>query len=180
MKSKVEQVIEHGLKLIQDGDIIVVHTASSDITNMQVKAKKNLGRQFKLIILKQDLVKTKLLVKTLSRAEIELLVVPEYNLSHYIKGANKMFIGAVSITPDAKIIAAIGTANIVSLCHLNNVPVYLFANSLRFSYHAASRQRIHTKTVATSQDDVRYTLTTHSLISSILSWSTIWSQKTVR
>jgi len=162
LKSKVEQVIEHGLKLIQEGDIIVVHTASSDITNMLVKAKEIMHRQFKLIILKQDLVKTKLLIKTLSRADIELLVVPEYNLSHYIEGANKLFIGAVSITPDAKIIAAIGTANIVSLCHLNNVPVYLFANSLKFSYHASSRQRIHTKTVAASQDDVSYTLTTHS------------------
>lgn len=162
LKSNVEQVIEHGLKLVQDGDNIVVHTASSDITNMLVKAREVLNRNFKLIILKQDFVKTKLLIKTLSRADIEMQVVPEYNLSHYIEGANKLFIGAVSITPDAKIIAAIGTANIVSLSHLNKVPVYLFANSLKFSYHPSSRQRIHTKTVAASQDDIRYTLTTHS------------------
>lgn len=162
LKSKVEQVIEHGMNLIEDGDTIVVHTASSDVTNMLVRAKEFLKKSFKLIILKQDFVKTKLLVKTLSKANIDLLVVPEYSLSHYIEKANKLFIGAVSITPDAKVVAAIGTANIVGLCHINKVPVYLFANSLKFSFHPSSSQRIHTKTIPTSQDDVRYMLTTHS------------------
>lgn len=162
LKSKVEQVIEHGVNLVEDGDSIVVHTASSDVTNMLVRAKEVLKKNFKLIILKQDFVKTKLLVRTLSKAKIDLLVVPEYSLSHYIEKANKLFIGAVSITPDAKVVAAIGTANIVGLCHINKVPVYLFANSLKFSFHPSSSQRIHTKTVPTSQDDVRYMLTTHS------------------
>ena len=162
LKSKVEQVIEHGVNLIEDGDTIVVHTASSDVTNMLVRAKEFLKKSFNLIILKQDFVKTKLLVKTLSKAKIDLLVVPEYSLGHYIERANKLFIGAVSITPDAKVVAAIGTANIVGLCHINKVPVYLFANSLKFSFHPSSSQRIHTKTVPTFQDDVSYALTTHS------------------
>jgi translation initiation factor 2B subunit (eIF-2B alpha/beta/delta family) len=162
LRSKVEQVIEHGVNLVEDGDSIVVHTASSDVTNMLVRAKEVLKKNFKLIILKQDFVKTKLLVRTLSKAKIDLLVVPEYSLSHYIEKANKLFIGAVSITPDAKVVAAIGTANIVGLCHINKVPVYLFANSLKFSYHPSTSQRIHTKTVPTSQDDVKYMLTTHS------------------
>jgi translation initiation factor 2B subunit (eIF-2B alpha/beta/delta family) len=162
LRSKVEQVIEHGVNLVEDGDSIVVHTASSDVTNMLVRAKEVLKKNFKLIILKQDFVKTKLLVRTLSKAKIDLLVVPEYSLSHYIEKANKLFIGAVSITPDAKVVAAIGTANIVGLCHINKVPVYLFANSLKFSFHPSSSQRIHTKTVSTSQDDVNYMLTTHS------------------
>lgn len=87
---------------------------------------------------------------------------PEYSLSHYIEHANKLFIGAVSITPDAKVIAAIGTANIVGLCHINKIPVNLFANSLKFSHHPSASKRIHTKTIPTSQDDVRYMLTTHS------------------
>ena len=162
LKSKVEQVIEHGVNMVEDGDTIVVHTASSDVTNMLVRAKEFLKKSFKLIILKQDFVKTKLLVKTLSKAKIDLLVVPEYSLSHYIEKANKLFIGAVSITPDAKVVAAIGTANIVGLCPINKVPVYLFANSLKFSFHPSSSQRIHTKTIPTSQDDVSYMLTTHS------------------
>jgi translation initiation factor 2B subunit (eIF-2B alpha/beta/delta family) len=162
LRSKVEQVIEHGVNLVEGGDTIVVHTASSDVTKLLVRAKEDLKKNFKLIILKQDFAKTKFLVRTLSKAKIDLLVVPEYSLSHYNEKANKLFIGAVSITPDAKVVAAIGTANIVGLCHINRVPVYLFANSLKFPFHPSSSQRIHTETVSTSQDDVKYMLTTHS------------------
>ena len=162
LKSKVGKIIEHGVGLIKDGDTIIVHTASSDVTKMLAMAREVFQKNFKVIILKQDFVKTKLLIKTLSRAEVELLVVPEYSLSHYIEQANKMFIGAMSVTHDAKVVTAIGTSNIVSLCHLNKIPVYLFATSLKFSHHPSSHQKIHTKMVAKSQDDVNYTLTTHS------------------
>ena len=59
----------------------------------------------------------KQLVKELSRENIELLVVPEYNLSHFLKAATKLLIGAMSITPDLKIITTMGTANPVGLLH---------------------------------------------------------------
>ncbi len=162
LKSKVGKIIEHGVGLIKDGDAIIVHTASFDVTQMLAMARDVFQKNFKVVILKQDFVKTKLLIKTLSKAKVELLVVPEYSLSHYIEQANKLFIGAVSITPDAKVVTAIGTSNIVSLCHLNQIPVYLFASSLKFSHHPSSHQKIHTKLVAKSHDDVDYTLTTHS------------------
>jgi translation initiation factor eIF-2B subunit alpha len=158
----IGKVIEHGVSLIKDGDTLIVHTASSDVINMLAMSREVFQKKFTVIILKQDFVKTKLLIKTLSRANIELRVVPEYSLSHYVEQADKLFIGAVSITHDSKIVAAIGTANIVSLCHLSNVPIYLFANSLKFSYHPSSSQRIHTKMVTKSHDDVEYLLTTYS------------------
>jgi translation initiation factor 2B subunit (eIF-2B alpha/beta/delta family) len=139
-----------------------VHTASSDVTKLLAMAREVFQKNFRIIILKQDFVKTKLLIKALSTAKVELQVVPEYSLSHYIEQANKLFIGAVSVTPDAKVVTAIGTSNIVSLCHLNKIPVYLFATSLKFSHHPSSHQKIHTKMVAKSHDDVNYTLTTHS------------------
>ena len=37
-------------------------------------------------------------------------------------------------------VAAIGTDNIVGLCHISEVPVHLFANSLKFSFHLSSNQ----------------------------------------
>jgi translation initiation factor 2B subunit (eIF-2B alpha/beta/delta family) len=162
LESAIGKVIEHGVSLVKDGDTIIVHTASSDVINMLVMSREVFQKKFRVIILKQDFVKTKLLIKTLSRANIELRVIPEYSLSHYVELADKLFIGAVSITHDSKIVAAVGTANIVSLCHLSNVPIYLFANSLKFSYHPSSSQRIHTKMVTKSHDDVEYVLTTYS------------------
>ena len=162
LKKNVGKVIEHGLGYVNEGDVIIVHTASYDVTNMLVLAKDVFQKNFKVLILKQDFVKTKQLISALSKANIELLIIPEYSLSHYIEKANKLFIGAVSITHDMKIISAIGTANIVSLCHLNKIPVYLFANSLKFSYHPTSSQKIHMKEEVKTHDNISYILTTHS------------------
>lgn len=162
LASNIGKVIEHGINVVADGETLIVHTASSDVINMLVMARTVFQKDFKVIVLKQDFIKTKALIKTLSRAGVELRVVPEYSLSHYVEKADKLCIGAVSITHDSKIVAAIGTANIVSLCHLSHVPIYLFANSLKFSQHPSASQRIHTKTIAKVHQDVKYVLTTYS------------------
>ncbi|MCF8039620.1 MAG: hypothetical protein K9K79_09920 [Desulfohalobiaceae bacterium] len=162
LQSNVGRVIEGGLKHIQENDLIVVHTASTDVTRMLVMAKDVFQKRFRVLILKQDFIKTKQLIKSLSEANIDLLVVPEYSLSHYLEQADKLFVGAVSVTHDNKVLSPIGSANIVSLCHVNRVPVYLFANSLKFSYHPSSSQRIHKKVVSVSEGDISFILTTHS------------------
>lgn len=162
LQSNVGRVIEEGLKHIQENDLIVVHTASTDVTRMLVMAKEVFQKKFRVLILKQDFIKTKQLIKSLSEAQVDLLVVPEYSLSHYLEQADKLFVGAVSVTHDSKVLSPIGSANIVSLCHVNQVPVYLFANTLKFSYHPSSSQRIHKKMVSVNQGDCSYVLTTHS------------------
>ncbi len=162
LQSNVGRVIERGMNHIQEDDLIVVHTASTDVTRMLVMAKEVFQKKFRVLILKQDFIKTKQLIKSLSEANISLLVVPEYSLSHYLEQADKLFVGAVSVTHDSKVLAPIGSANIVSLCHVNRVPVYLFANTLKFSYHPSSSQRIHTKMVSICEGDCSYVLTTHS------------------
>lgn len=162
IKTRVGKVIEHGLSYIEDDDVILVHTASSDVTNMLVMAREVFQKRFSVFVLKQDFVKTKQLIRALSRAHIDLTVVPEYNLSHCIDKANKMFIGAVSITRDLKVVSAIGTANLVGLCHLSKVPVYLFATTLKISHTESGQHRIHRKLVEKSHDNCSYVLTTHS------------------
>lgn len=160
--SNVYMVTQNGLSHIQDNDTIMVHTASTGVTNMFVKAKTEFGKQFRLLILKQDIAKTTQLLSALSKAEIDFTVVPEYDLSHIITSANKMFMGGLAITSDGKIVTATGTANVVSLCHLNGVPIYLFINTLKFSNHPAPSQRIHKKEEAISGGDFTYNLTTFS------------------
>jgi translation initiation factor 2B subunit (eIF-2B alpha/beta/delta family) len=53
-----------------------------------------------VIVLKQDLAKTRRLIKSLSAADIDMEIIPEYSLSHYIDQGNKVFMGALSITED--------------------------------------------------------------------------------
>jgi translation initiation factor eIF-2B subunit alpha len=85
-------------------------------------------------------------------------IIPEYSLGHYIERGNKVFMGALSITEDMRAVSAIGSANIVSLCHLNNLPVYLFANTLKFSHRPSSQQRIHRKVASETHGDVSFQL----------------------
>lgn len=162
IKTKVGKVIENGLTCINEDDVIIVHTISYDVTNMLKLAREVLHKNFKVIVLKQDLGKTRRLVKSLSEAEIDMEIIPEYSLGNYIEQGNKVFMGALSITEDLKVVSAVGSANVVSLCHLNNLPIYLFVNTLKFSHRPSSQQKIHRKVESRRHGDVSYQLVTHS------------------
>lgn len=162
LKGKVSKIIELGLNCIQDGDVIIMHSASEDVTNMVAMAKSSLGKEIRVIVLKQDFQKTKKLINTLTKAEVELETVPEFSLSHYIGRANKMFSCALSITHDLKVVCSVGTANVASLCHFHGVPVYLFINTLKFSHGLSEDQCINEKRVAQVRDQCCYVLTTYS------------------
>ena len=162
LEDKINRIGQLGLTCIQDDDIIVLHTASPDVTNMIAMAKEEIGRKIKVIVLKQDFVKTKKLLTILEKAHVELEIIPEFSLSHYIEQASKLFVGALSITHDHQAISAAGTANIASLCHFHNIPVYMFANTLKISHGRSEAQRIHEKHVIQMEKDTNYILTTYS------------------
>jgi translation initiation factor 2B subunit (eIF-2B alpha/beta/delta family) len=150
------------MNIIDDGDVIIVHTASTDVMNMLSMAKQVMDKKIKVIVLKQDVAKTKQLIAALQQAQVEIETVPEFSLSHYVGEANKLFLGALSLTHDKKIVSSVGTASIASLCHFHKVPVYLFANTLKFSHKPSEDQRIHEKKFSQEQESVCYELTTFS------------------
>ncbi len=140
---KANSVTHHGLGHVKDDDTIIVHSASSVVTNILVEAARVTRRKFKVIILQLDPVRTPQLVKSLDETDIDHIVVPIYNLCHHLDEANKIFIGALTITPDNKIIAPVGSSNVLGICHLNGIKSYLFANSLHYSHDIADNQLIH-------------------------------------
>ena len=162
IQNKIGKVVECGLSCISDGDVIVAHTVSKDVIDMLKMARQVLKKDFSMIVLKQDPAKTRRLIKSLSEADIQMEVIPEYSLGHYIGKANKYFMDALSVTEDYKTVSSAGTANIVGLCHLNKMPVYLFANSLKFSHRPSSQQQIHRKVEAKKEGDLSFQLITHS------------------
>ena len=161
-ESKAERVTLHGLNHVTDGDVIIVHMASSVVSNILLQAKQTNNRNFRVIALQLDLVRTRQLTNALTQAGIEHLVAPAYNLSHYIEEANKFFIGAVTVTSDRKIVVPVGTANALSLCRTQGIHSYLFANTLHYSHGLSSSQQIHREETDMVQDRVSYKVTTHS------------------
>lgn len=158
----LQTLIERGQQHVQDGDVILVHSASPAVTEILVQARQLHGRQIQVVVLQQDFIKTRQLIQALDRADIPKEVIPEYTLSHYFGLASKLFIGAVAITHDHKVVTDAGAANIVGLCHAGHVPIYLFANSLKFSHQSSDAQQIHRKARRQSREGVNYDLTVHS------------------
>lgn len=161
-RERVQRLTERGAHYVQDGDVIMVHSASGVVIKILLNAREKLQRTFKVIVLKQDFAKTRQLIQSLSQAGIPYEVVPEYDLIHHLPQATKLFIGAVAVTPDRNVIASAGTANIVSQCHVGRIPVYLFVNSLKFSHQATEEQHIHRKEEQETRDGLTYVLTTYS------------------
>ena len=161
-KAKADRVTEHGLTHVADGDVIIVHMASSVVTNILLQAKERMNRNFQVIVMQLDLVRTRQLTNALAAADIEHRVAPAYNLSHYVEEANKVFIGAVTVTADNKIVVPIGTANALSLCRTKKVQSFLFANTLHYSHGLSSSQQIHCEETDMGEDRFSYKVTTHS------------------
>jgi translation initiation factor 2B subunit (eIF-2B alpha/beta/delta family) len=161
LKTIGEQMIEQGVTCIERYDVIIVYSISAAIRETMLRARK-IGKPFEVLILKQDFTKTRKLIWSASGAEIDHEVIPEYNLSNFITKANKFFLGAMSITPDNKAVCPLGSAEVVSLCHLNEIPVYLFANSLKFSHKPSDAHRIHEKHEYRLEGQTSYDMTIHS------------------
>jgi translation initiation factor eIF-2B subunit alpha len=147
---------------IVPGDFIAVHSATAYIRNALVQARMELQRPFKVLTLKQDFQRTRDLVSALDQHNVEYVLIPEDNLSHYLKSVSKLFVGAVSITSDNHAVTGIGTANVISLCHYRQVPVYLFAESLKFAHQPLFDQHIHQEGKDRVESDFTFRMTTFS------------------
>jgi translation initiation factor eIF-2B subunit alpha len=160
--SSNERLIDYGRHLIKDGDVIIAHSPSLPIRHALASAHTDLHRQFRVIVLEQHFIRIKQLIRDLAVSGIDHLVIPEYNLSHFLDTANKVFLGATSVTPDRKVISTVGSANIVGLCHLNGIPIYLLVNSLKFAHQSVAGQKIHKEDQKQSKENLIYTQTTFS------------------
>ena len=152
----IQGVIDHGMQVIEENDFIIVQSPSLAIRSALTRSHCEQKKKFRVLILDQNFIRIRQLIKDLSQAGVEFLVIPEYNLSHFLKTATKLMIGAVSITPDKKIVTTVGTANAVGLCHLNRIPVFLLANSLKFAHRMISEQHIHKEESQRSSDNLTY------------------------
>ena len=113
-------------------------------------------------ILEQQFVRIKQLIRDLTADGIEHLVIPEYNLSHFLDIANKLFLDATSVTPDRNVITTVGLANTVGLCHLNRIPVYRLINSLKFAHQSVAGQKIFKADQKHAKENLTYTQITFS------------------
>ena len=161
LKTDVQVLVEKGVQCIEDDDFIVIHSIEENIEHLIPEAKKR-GKKFKILVLKQDIVTTGEILKILNDHQIEFEVIPEYDLVHYFDKITKLFLGTQALTNDHHIICDPGTSNIVSECHIHEIPIYLFLKTLKFSMHPASDQNIMKNSYQDEHDGIEYDFSIHS------------------
>ena len=161
LDSDLDELTQKSLEWIDDGDFLVIHSIEETIENLIPEAKLK-GKDFKILVLKQDIITTGKILKILGENNIEFEVIPEYDLVHYFGEITKLFIGTQSLTNDKHIVCDPGTSNIVSECHIHKVPICLFLKSLKFSHYPASDQNIRKNSYKDEYDGVEYNYSIHS------------------
>ena len=161
LDSDLDSLIQKSLEWIEDGDFIVIHSIEENIENLIPEASQR-GKNFKILVLKQDIITTGKILKILSENNIDFEVIPEYDLVHYFGEITKLFIGTQALTNDNYIVCDSGTSNIVSECHIHKVPICLFLKSLKFSHYPASDQNIRKNSYKDEYDGVEYNYSIHS------------------
>ncbi len=152
---------KQGLNYIEDGDFIILHAVEEPVELLMPEAKR-MGKEFEVLILRQDAIKTKQVIKIMEQNSIKYTVIPEWDLIHYFDKVNKLFIGAYAITADGKFVSDSGTSNIVSECHIHNLPTYLFAPILEITSTFSRNQNIYLKEESENVSGLDYTLISHS------------------
>ena len=161
LESDMNDLVKNGIEWINNGDFIVIHSIEENIEHLIPEAKKR-GIDFKILVLKQDIVTTGEILNILNNNQIEYEVIPEYDLVHYFEKISKLFIGTQALTNDNHLICDPGTSNIVSECHVHNIPIVLFLKTLKFSHYPVIDQNIRKNTYSDEHDGVKYSFSIHS------------------
>ena len=161
LKLDLDELVESGTEWIKDGDFIVIHSIEENIEHLIPAAKKK-GIKFKILLLQQDIVTTEQILIILNENKIDFEVIPEYDLVHYVDKINKLFLGTQSLTKDDYLICDPGTSNIVSECHIYNIPVLLFLKTLKFSNYSSKDQNIFKNHYQDKYKEIEYNYSIHS------------------
>jgi translation initiation factor eIF-2B subunit alpha len=161
-EAQIEGVIQKGVRVISQGDFIITHSPSYEVEEILKRAYTDQKRTFRVLVVEQDFIRIRNLIKCLHQTGIDHVVIPEYNLSHYMGQVNKLFLGAISISSDKKMVATAGSANIAGLCRHYRIPIYLFICSLKFSHQVAEKQFVPSEHRQVTRDGVSYPVTSYS------------------
>jgi len=161
LKLDLDELVESGTEWIKDGDFIVIHSIEENIEHLIPAAQKK-GIKFKILLLQQDIVTTEQILIILNENQIDFEVIPEYDLVHYVDKITKLFLGTQSLTNDDYLICDPGTSNIVSECHIHEIPIYLFLKTLKFSHYPVADQNIRKNSYQDEHDGIEYNYSIHS------------------
>ena len=143
------------------------HLGVKHIFSERVNGQMVLRRGFAIekdhrVVIVEDIITTGEILSILNENQIDFEVIPEYDLVHYFDKITKLFIGTQALTNDNYLICDPGTSNIVSECHIHEIPIYLFLKTLKFSHYPAADQNIRKNSYQDEHNGIEYDYSIHS------------------
>ena len=126
---------------IQDGDVIVTFAGSSIVKQTLLTAHKQ-GKKFRVSIIdSRPLFEGKNLARTLANAGLEVQYSLVNGISHAIKDATKVFLGAHAMTSNGRLYSRVGTALVAMSAKERaggvEVPVIVCCETVKFTDRVA-------------------------------------------
>lgn len=118
---------------IQDGDVILTFAKSSIVQQTLVEAHKR-GTRFRVIVIdSRPLLEGKHLARALADLDIEVHYTLTHAISHAIKDATKVFLGAHAMMSNGNLYSRVGTAITAMMASESDVPVIVCCESIKFT-----------------------------------------------
>ena len=134
----VSKIIDSTAELIENRDVILTHSYSSTVA-AAIKEIAGLKRGIKVIVTKSGTGHYgERTAQELAEDGIPVLYIDDTAIGLYISGVNKVLVGADRITADGKIINGVGTYTIAAAAKMNNIPVYVLCETLKFDFAISS------------------------------------------
>ncbi|KAF7173713.1 hypothetical protein CNMCM6106_007758 [Aspergillus hiratsukae] len=137
-----DQVIaDSAAQKIQDGDVIVTYAGSSIVKQTLLTAHKQ-GKKFRVSIIdSRPLFEGKNMARTLAKAGLEVQYSLVNGISHAIKDATKVFLGAHAMTSNGRLYSRVGTALVAMSAKERaggvEVPVIVCCETVKFTDRVA-------------------------------------------
>jgi translation initiation factor eIF-2B subunit delta len=139
-----DQVIaRRAIEKIQDGDVILTYAKSNIVQQALVQAYRQ-GKQFRVIVVdSRPLFEGKNLARALSDLGLEVQYSLTHSLSHVIKDATKIFLGAHAMMSDGRLYSRVGTALVAMTAREADIPVIVCCESIKYTDRVALDSFVH-------------------------------------
>jgi translation initiation factor eIF-2B subunit delta len=118
---------------IKNGSVILTYAKSAIVEKTILQAHAN-GTKFRVIVLdSRPLHEGNTLATSFMNAGLEVEYLPYSGISHAVKQATLVLLGAHSMLSNGRLMSRIGTASIAMRAHKSDVPVIVCCESVKFS-----------------------------------------------
>ncbi|RKP08782.1 hypothetical protein THASP1DRAFT_29428 [Thamnocephalis sphaerospora] len=128
-----EELVEHALRKIQDGDVVLTFARSSVVEKVLLAAKKR-NIDFRVIVVdSRPLLEGKYLLQTLNAAGIDCTYTWINGLSVAMASATKVFLGAHAMLSNGAMLSRVGAASVALAASEHRVPVLVCCETYKFT-----------------------------------------------